>query len=350
MECPSMKPEQMYIAATGTFLPPAVSVEEAVADGRYDPKEAAETQLESVCVALDESAPEMAVYAARNALARTVISPRDISLILHASVCFQGIDFHPIASYIHNTVLGDHSALALEVKGLSNGSMACLELAVSYLLASPERSGALLTTADRFHTEWLDRWSADTGMVMADGAAALILSRRNGFARILSVATVSDPSLERLHRGNTRFESAPLRIDVHQRKREYLEEVGLEDMLMRFRRGLRHSVEQALEEADTQLDDICRFVVPHVGRILLQREYIDELKIPESATTWHWGKTVGHMGAGDQIAGLDHLIETTTLKPGDRCMMLGVGAGFSWTSAVIEFIESPPHVAAGQSH
>lgn len=341
-----MKLEQMYIASTGTFLPPPVSVKKAVADGRYDSKEAAETRLESVLVALTESAPEMAVHAARSAFSRAEISAQDISLILHASICFQGLDFHSIASYIHNTVLGSHSAFSLEVKGLSNGGMACLELAASYLSASPGRTCALVTTADRFHTEWLDRWSADTGMVMADGAAALILSRRNGFARLLSVATVSDPSLERLHRGNSRFEIAPLRINVHQRKREYLAEVGLEDMLRRFRRGLRKSVEQALKEADTQLDAIARFVVPHVGHILLQREYIEELNISESATTWDWGKTIGHMGAGDQIAGLNHLVDTAALKPGDRCLMMGVGAGFNWTSAVIEYIESPPYVSS----
>lgn len=344
-----MKLEQMYIAGTGTFLPSPVSVKEAVADGRYDPNEAAETRLESVLVAVAESAPEMAVHAARKALSRTQVNPRDISLILHASICFQGLDFHSVASYIQHAVLRDHSALALEVKGVSNGGMACLELAASYLSASPDRVCALVTTADKFHAEWFDRWSADTGMVMADGAAALILSRRNGFARLLSVATVSDPSLEKLHRGNSRFEVAPRRIDVHQRKREYLSEVGLEDMLRRFRRGLRESIERALQEADTPLNAIARFIVPHVGYILLQREYIDELKIPESATTWHWGKTIGHMGAGDQIAGLNHLVDTTALRAGDRCLMVGVGAGFNWTCAVIEFIDKSSRVPSALS-
>lgn len=341
-----MKLEQdIFIAATGTFLPPPFSVEKAVADGCYDAKEAAETRLESIRVADQESAPEMAVHAARHALQRSALNPQDISLLLHASICFQGIDFHPIASYIHNTVLGEHSALALEVKGLSNGSMACLELATSYLTASPQRSCAMVTTADRFHEGWLDRWSADTGMVMADGAAALILSREKGFARVLSIVTVSDPSLERMHRGICEFATGPQRIDIHQRKRDYLAEVGLDHMLQRFRNGLRESVVQALVEADTQLNEVERFIVPHVGHVLLQREYIDELGIPESATTWHWGKTVGHMGAGDQIAGLDYLVQTKELKHGDRCMLLGVGAGFSWTSAVIEYVETPHYAS-----
>jgi len=114
--------------------------------------------------------------------------------------------------------------------------------------------------------------------------------------------------------------------------------------------------QRALHESRTELKDITRFVVPHVGRILLEREYFAALRIPESATTWPWGRRIGHLGAGDQIAGFGHLVETNALQPGQRCLLMGVGAGFTWTCAVIELLERPSHpsttfsLSEGETH
>src|SRR6185295_4607329 len=119
-----MKIEQLFIAGIDTYLPPPVSVKQAVADGRYDAKEAADNALESILVADEHAAPDMAVLAARGAVARSGIDPATISLVLHASLYFQGLELYPTASYIHNAALGNHSALALEVKAASNGGLA----------------------------------------------------------------------------------------------------------------------------------------------------------------------------------------------------------------------------------
>ncbi|MFD0427125.1 hypothetical protein ACFQ60_00410 [Streptomyces zhihengii] len=71
----------------------------------------------------------MAVAAARDALARSGHRAEDIALLLHACVYFQGLELYPTASYIHREVLGDHSALAFEIKNASNGCMTALDIA-----------------------------------------------------------------------------------------------------------------------------------------------------------------------------------------------------------------------------
>lgn len=65
------------------------------------------------------------------------------------------------------------------------------------------------------------------------------------------------------------------------------------------------------------------------------------LDIDLDLTTWSWGRTVGHLGAGDQIAGLGHLVEDAAVNAGDHCMLLGVGAGFTWTCALVRIVEVP---------
>jgi 3-oxoacyl-[acyl-carrier-protein] synthase-3 len=334
----------LFIAGIGSYLPPATKVDQAVADGRYDAQEAEDTQLESICEATDETPPDMAVHAARSALERSGHGPEDVSLVLHASIYFQGLELYSTASYIHRAALGTHSALAFEVKHASNGGMTSLDVAARYLAGSDDHVAALVTTADKCCLPAIDRWNCDIGIVPGDGATAMVLSRTSGFGRVLSTSMVSDPSLERLHRGDQPFApySDPATpVDLRSRKLQYLGDVELDEFTRRFRAGLQTCVDSALADAGIELRDVTRFAIPHSGRIVLQREYLLALGIEEARTTWSWGRTVGHIGAGDQISGLGHLVETGALNPGDYCMMMGVGAGFTWTCAVVQIVERP---------
>jgi 3-oxoacyl-[acyl-carrier-protein] synthase-3 len=337
----TVKTTGLFIAGIGTYLPPAIKVEQAVAEGRFDAQDAEDMQLESVCEAGDEAPPEMAVLAAKSALARSGHRAEDISLLLHASVYFQGLELYPTASYIHREVLGDHSALAFEVKNASNGCMTALDVAARCLASTDDAVAALVTTADKASLPSLDRWNSDIGIVTGDGAAAMVLSKESGFAEVLSTSTVSDPTLERLHRGDAPFTTHPdptQPLDLRLRKLQYLGDVELDEFTRRFRSGFRRCVEQALADAGIGLGDVARFVVPHFGRVVLQREVLVALDVDIDVTTWSFGRTVGHLGAGDQIAGLGYLMDEAAVKAGDYCMLLGVGAGFTWTCAVVRIV------------
>jgi 3-oxoacyl-[acyl-carrier-protein] synthase-3 len=175
---------------------------------------------------------------------------------------------------------------------------------------------------------------------MADGASAMVLSRQRGFARILSVGIVSDPSFESLYR-NEPFQRAPIPIVLHRHNANDQAAAENEERGP-FRKGLRAAVDLALQESHTELGGVAYFVFSHIGRALLEKEYYREFKIREAATTWRFGRRTGHMGAGDQIAGLSLLMDHGALNPGDRCLLIGVGAGFTWTCAVVEIQDRLP--------
>jgi 3-oxoacyl-[acyl-carrier-protein] synthase-3 len=90
-----------------------------------------------------------------------------------------------------------------------------------------------------------------------------------------------------------------------------------------------------------ELDQISRFVFPNVGQALLQSDYLDAFGIDQARTTCAWGQEVGHVGAGDQFGGLNHLVETGALQAGDRVVLAGSGIGFSWNCAVPEIQDVP---------
>jgi 3-oxoacyl-[acyl-carrier-protein] synthase-3 len=291
----------------------------------------------------------MAIRAGQQALARSGVPADGVALLLHASLWYQGIDFWPAASYIHQRVLGENKhAPAMDIHQMSNGSMAAIELGASYLAADPGRRGVLVTTADRLALPGFDRWRSDLrGIVYGDGAGALVLARE-GFARLLSVVTISDSTLEGMYRGDQPFGTvsghAGHPVDNRTRRTEFSVGADVKELGRRIMSGITEAIETSLAEAQLKLPDITWSVFPNLGATTLRKGYLDPLGLELSATTWEWGRRTGHVGAGDQIIGLAQLVDSGRAGPGDRVLLVGIGAGFSWTCGVVEFI-SDPHPA-----
>jgi 3-oxoacyl-[acyl-carrier-protein] synthase III len=339
-----MKWQDMYLAGLGVFLPPALPVAEAVRHGWYDPAQDKENELLSVLVAGTESAPEMAVHAGRQALARSGHQPADVALTLHANIYHQGQDFWTPASFVQRHTVGG-TGPAIQIQQGSNGGLAALELAAAYLAADPQRTAALVTTADKYALPGFDRWNSDTGQVYADGATATVLSTTGGFARLRAMVSTADPGLEESCRDTTGFTLVPHQdgrpLDLRGRKKSYVQRYGYQTFLDRLAGGVRDNVERTLSAAGLQFDEIDRLVLPNLGRTLMDWEFLEPLGVKLERTTWEWGRRIGHLGAGDQMAGLNHLVADGLCRPGDRVLLVGVGIGFNWTSAVVEVDRSP---------
>ncbi|ASR34897.1 3-oxoacyl-ACP synthase [Prauserella marina] len=343
--------ELPFIDSTGTWLPPRVPTERAVAAGKFDAALARATDVISVAVAGDESAPEMAARAAKTALARARSTAADIDLVLHASFFYQGHDLWTPASYVQREAVGNKCP-ALEVRQVSNGGMAAMELASAYLAVDPGRSSALITTGDKFCEPGFDRWHSDPGTVYADGGTALVLSRHGGFARLRSLVTVSEPELEGMNRGDDPFGRTPFEhrrpVDYEVCKRAFLAGTSVSYVVSLVSSGQDNAIKQALVAAELELGEIDRIVLPHVGRRRLKAAYFSRFGIDPARTTWPWNRAVGHLGAGDPIAGLDHLVNSGVLDAGQTCLLVSVGAGYSWSCAVIEVLERPAWAGRGR--
>jgi 3-oxoacyl-[acyl-carrier-protein] synthase-3 len=336
----AMRLEQVYIAGTGCWLPDAMTLEEAERRGLCERRLVWGTGITSVRVAVDP-APEMAVRAARSALAEAACRPEEVALILHAAAYYQGHDMWSPASYVQRYTVGNRCP-SIEVRQMSNGGMAALELATSYLAADRTRGFALVTTGDRFCLPGYDRWRTDPGTVCGDGGTAIVLSNVRGPLQVHSVASVSDSSLEQMGRGDDPFADAPLArrapIDLDRYAASVVREIGLDTLLDRIEAGQQEVVERTLADAKVDMGDIAWFILPALGQTRLRAHFYRPLGLDPARTTWSWGRTTGHLGAGDQFAGLNHLVATGKMAPGDRGLLLGVGSGFTWSAAVVEFL------------
>jgi len=333
--------EDLFVAGYGTWLPPAMSAAECVHRGLCEDRIVAATAMSAVTVSEDLSGPELAVRAGRRALVHSGLGAADVDLLTFSALYYHGHDMWAPASYVHRETVGG-SCPAVEVRQTSNGGMAALDLAAAYLTVSANRQTALLTCGDRFCPPGFDRWRSDPGTVFADGGAALVLSRHGGFARLRSLVVGGDSELEGMHRGDDPFGPAPLSlrtpIDVHHTTRAFLRSAGASYALTRMATGQAQVVKLALAEADTDLPAIDWYVLPNFGRRRMESNFFRPLGVDPDRTAWDWGRGVGHLGAGDQFAGLAHLLDSGRLRPGQRCAMIGVGGGFSWSCAVLEMV------------
>ncbi|MER7269265.1 ketoacyl-ACP synthase III family protein [Micromonospora carbonacea] len=340
-----MRWNDLYVSGTGAWLPKAVGVDGAVAQGRY-PAESAErsAQLSVTVAEPDEHLPDMAVGAARQALVRAGSAAGDVAAVFHSVVLHAGLDVWNLGSYIQRSVARPDAFVA-EIRSGSNGGLVAVETAAAYLRAHEETGVAVVSAGDRWPEPYFDRWKADR-IVYADGAAAVTLSRTDGFARLVAMVTRTDPELEGMHRGADRLDgigTGPLEpVDLDRRHRHFLGEIGREEIWRRLDAGIRSTCAQVLEEAGITGGEVDRFVVPHFGLWLTRRQILDPLGITDlGRTTWDFSRQVGHLGAGDQLAGLNHLAETGELRPGQHVLLLGVGAGFTWTGAVLRILRTP---------
>ncbi|MFI1869661.1 ketoacyl-ACP synthase III family protein [Streptomyces jumonjinensis] len=338
-----MRWEGVYVAGTGVWLGGPESARAAMESGRYDAEQYAADEIVSVSVADESMAPpDMAVHAATTALKRSGLDGSEVDLLIHSGIWFQGVEMWPAASYVAGHALG-RGVPAIGLDQECNGGLGALELAARQVSGRPGAGAAMVTTGDRFGAPLVERWSSEPGFVYGDGGAALLLSGRGGFARLVSTATGADNSLEAVVRGpGLRPLPSAEPLDLLGRVGHYMRSLGsVREATERVAAVVTSVVDTVLADAGVTRGEIDRVVALASGRGRLEWQLPQLLGIPVERSTWDFARRVGHLGAGDQIAGFNDLLERGELGAGDRVLFVGGGSGFSCTCAVVEMVRAP---------
>jgi 3-oxoacyl-[acyl-carrier-protein] synthase-3 len=340
-----LKVTDVYLSGLGVFQPPAVDAGQAARRGEYDPATYLENRFTAVCVAGDISPPEMAVHAARQALRRAQADPGRIGMVLHAAFFSQGPEGWHSPAYIQKEIVGN-TAPAFEIRMGCAGLFAGLELATPRLRVMDPDGMVLLTAAVNFGSPLVDRWNGAPGFPQGDAGGALLLSRRDGFARLLALGITSMPELEQLHRGGEPLWPPPLpspdnKLALRSRAEYFSKKVmPLAEATEVQNRAQVEVIEQTLGEADRKLDDMTRVIYTNVSGYIMDQFLLDPLGIPMELTTWQFGRGIGHTGPSDYLLALNHLLVTGQLVPGDHVLLTGGGPACV-SSAILEILEVP---------
>ncbi|MFD8756991.1 ketoacyl-ACP synthase III family protein [Kitasatospora sp. NPDC059577] len=333
-----MRLENLYLSGLGTYLPDWMSSRRAIESGLYDEILMLDSGVTGTLVAGDTPPVEMAVSAGREALKRAGLEAAAVDLLIHSCVFPQGPEMWYPGGYIVRE-LGAGNIPVFEVRQGCNGMLAALELAAGQLSVDRSRTTALLTTSDNFKSPKADRWRGyGPGTVIGDAASAMVLDTADGFARVRSVNHLVIPELEGLHRGGVPLFDGHGRehIDMVERarhfSREYRPLTEVNEMIAKKQADVAR---RSLEEAGIDVGDVAKAIYVNQGQYLVSQFFLDPLGLPESVSTWDFGRTVGHLAASDHVVALDHLMTTGQLAPGDHVLLAGAAPGFVVSSAVL---------------
>ncbi|WP_433734170.1 ketoacyl-ACP synthase III family protein [Nocardia sp. CA-129566] len=342
-----MQTEDIYLAGVGSYLPESISTESAVAAGWYDEAERVASGMRSCAVSPETPAPDLAISAARVALAECGHDSDDIGALLHSYTHHQGPDGWSAVHYILNNTV-DRPIPAIEIKQGCLGMLAGLEAAANRLIANPSHDAVLLTTGDNFSTPLVDRWRGSKLFLFADAGAAAVVSRREGFAKVRAVGSLSDSSMEILHRaGEALFPPGITRgrgLNFDERAAKVREQwaAGQAPPIRNFGLAVAAIAERTMEEAGVSFDKISKVCHIGFGRGSLEAMFLQPLGVEKDQEVWDFTSTIGHTGAADMFLGLEHVWRTGQVRPGDHVLMIGASTGMEAGAAVVEILAPAP--------
>jgi 3-oxoacyl-[acyl-carrier-protein] synthase-3 len=331
------------LASATTYLPAGrETLADMITTGRVMPADAPRLGVTEVPVS-DVDAPELAVIAATSALAVTDCPATDVGVLVHAWTYDQGHDFWSPAHYIADQ-LGATQALPFGVQEMRNGGAVGIGLAATRLLADPDMSAALVTTADRFCLPGFDRWAGDYAVAYGDAGTALLLSRRSSAARgdlvLRTIEYDTAAQVESMHRGADQFSAAPLahspRIDIRRTKNNYPETAG--EFQGVASTSVFEVVLRALSTIDVDPADsrIRHILLPRLSDDVLGLMYVSVLAGRVKGDVCVLRAGTGHLGCGDMAANLTHIVDSDMLDDGEFALVIGGGGGFTWSCAVVQ--------------
>ncbi|MFI2620620.1 ketoacyl-ACP synthase III family protein [Streptomyces sp. NPDC018584] len=342
-----MKVQGVYVSSIGTYLPRAVSAEDAIADGLYDQELYDTVGWRGTHVAGGLAAPDMAVLAARDALRRQGDEAETVETFLHSGSFYQGPDEISVPGYIMRE-LGLDAIPSLDVRQGCNGMLASVEVAIGRLTGAARCGSALITAAENHSTPLIDRWRGFApGLVMGDGAAAVILDSEEGFAEVVAANSSTMPALEGWHRGENdllppqepTFEPLSLARTVEEFTKSTMPMTEAIELISKFSLDL---VQRSIVDADINASDVAALISVNADGRALEQWFLEPLGIPAGRTSWEIGRTMGHMGGCDQFISLDRMLASGAVGPGDHVILHAAAPGWAGTTLAIRIDERPP--------
>ncbi|MDX6356457.1 MAG: 3-oxoacyl-[acyl-carrier-protein] synthase [Streptomyces sp.] len=292
----------------------------------------------------DTHASDLAVEAARQALAACFVAPTEIDLLVVAVSDLADHLYWDISAAVQGR-LGARRAEAVLVNQACGGGVTAFDTVAGRLATHPGYEVAVLVATHRVCEAYWDRTSSGTAPT-SDGAVAVVLRRGHPRCRWLATETRTDgryAGLLKMPGGTAQpftaisVASPPNVGTVMDRLTGFFGADGR--AAYEFTEVLRAGERQVLGDA-------LRRVVPapaatvHVvrghdvraasGDLALDLDVV--LKPTGPATAFD----LGHLGAGDQLIGLRALLEDGDTAAGDIVALVSTGSGAHWACTLLE--------------
>jgi 3-oxoacyl-[acyl-carrier-protein] synthase III len=270
-----------------------------------------------------EALTDIALPAARDALADARVAPEDVDLLICATVTPDMM--FPTSSALLADTLGMPKAAAYDLLAGCTGFVYALAQAYAMLVSGLSRC-ALVVGGDVLSKilDWEDR---STVVLFGDGAGAVVLEpvENGGFLGFeLGADGGGGEHLWLPGSGSRRFENPNGYVKMNGRE------------VFKFAtRIMVYSAEQILSECGKTVADVDVYI-PHQANKRIIDYAADKLGIPKGKTVVNVDR-FGNTSSGSIPLALTDARAEGRLREGALVLMTGMGAGLTWGSALIEW-------------
>jgi 3-oxoacyl-[acyl-carrier-protein] synthase III len=279
--------------------------------------------------AADEALSDLALPAAKDALAQAGVDAADVDLVVVATVTPDM--FFPSTGAIIADQLGAKDAAAYDLSAGCTGFVYAIAQAHGMVSAGlAER--ALVVGGDVLSkiVDWQDR---STCVLFGDGAGAVVIERANGggFLGFELGADGSGGLQLYMPAGGSR---APASAETVAARQHFAKMNGRE--VFKFAtRVLVDSAEKVLDQSGVPVEEVDLYV-PHQANVRIIDHARKKLGIPAERTVVNVDR-YGNTSSGSIPLALGEAEADGRLRAGDLVLMTGMGAGLTWGSALIEW-------------
>jgi 3-oxoacyl-[acyl-carrier-protein] synthase III len=262
-----------------------------------------------------ERLTDYATFAGRRALADAGVDPRDVDLILLATMTPDEIT--PNAAPVVASALGADNAGAIDIGAACSGWLAALRLAAGQVEIG--RADRVLVIGAELLTRITNFDDPKTAMLFGDGAGAVLVGAE-GTGDIGPIVLAADGGLA--DRITASHDDRVLVMDGHSTYQVAV-------------RRLSEATVAAVARAGLELDDIDLFVYHQAnGRII--RAVGQRLDL-EPARVADYVAHMANTSAASIPLTLSLLREDGRLRSGQKVLLAAIGAGFTWGAGVVEW-------------
>lgn len=278
----------------------------------------------------DEHTSHLAAEAARDALKKGNVHPRDVDLIIVATITPDML--FPSTACMVQQQIGAERAAAFDLEAACSGFVYAMEVGQQFIM-SQSYDTVLVIGAEKLSAiiDWKDR---NTCVLFGDGAGAVVLQNNPQSHGLLTAIMGADGSKGHLLCMPGGGAQIPASSDSIKHRLHFLKMDGKETFKNAVR-AMCSAARKALAQCHLDISQI-HHIIPHqanqriidaVGRSLGAKR--DQLFVNL--------EKYGNTSAASVAIALDEVASSGRLKRGDLILLIVFGAGLTWGAAVIEW-------------
>ena len=329
-----VKPKSIIVSGTGSYVPPKTVSNDDIAKvvDTSDEWIFERSGIRNRHYSETESASDMALKAAQNALADAKLAASDVDLVIVTTVTPDML--FPSTACLLQAKLGIRNNIpCFDLEAACTGFVYGMEVATS-MMQSGKYKNALVVSTERLSPllNWKDR---TTCFLFGDGAGAAVLSHSDtegvGVMGNVLGADGSNTAVLRLPAGGSLM---PTSAETVANDQHFIQMDGREV----FKSAVRIMQEKALDVLDlcgVKAEEIS-LLIPHQANIRIIETVAKRLKLPAEKVYVNI-ENYGNTSSASIPIALDEALHSGKIKSGDYILLVAFGAGLTWGATLIKW-------------